>query len=175
MPALPARADSRILLRSGDASVDTRGRSYLGPIARRTYRRPTRGGHPLRGALLILAGPGSGKTRVVTHRVAWLLQQGVPGHQILALTFTNKAADEMSRRIERLANDPTVWVGTFHRFCARLLRKYASLVGLQENYTIYDTAIASAPSARPSAGSRSTSSAIRPKVWPKPSVGPRTP
>ncbi len=92
------------------------------------------------GPLLILAGPGSGKTRVVTHRVAWLLAQGVPGHQVLALTFTNKAADEMSRRIERLANDPTVWVGTFHRFCARLLRKYASLVGLQENYTIYDVA-----------------------------------
>jgi DNA helicase-2/ATP-dependent DNA helicase PcrA len=92
------------------------------------------------GPLLILAGPGSGKTRVVTHRVAWLLKQGVPGHQILALTFTNKAADEMGRRIERLADDPTVWVGTFHRFCARLLRKYASLAGLQENYTIYDAA-----------------------------------
>jgi DNA helicase-2/ATP-dependent DNA helicase PcrA len=91
------------------------------------------------GPLLILAGPGSGKTRVVTHRVAWLLRQGVPGRQVLALTFTNKAADEMSRRIERLADDPMVWVGTFHRFCARLLRKYAALVGLQENYTIYDT------------------------------------
>ena len=90
------------------------------------------------GPLLILAGPGSGKTRVVTHRVAWLLQQGVPGRHVLALTFTNKAADEMSRRIERLADDPSVWVGTFHRFCARLLRKYAPLVGLQENYTIYD-------------------------------------
>jgi DNA helicase II / ATP-dependent DNA helicase PcrA len=90
------------------------------------------------GPLLILAGPGSGKTRVVTHRVAWLLEQGVPGHQVLALTFTNKAADEMSRRIERLAGNPSVWVGTFHRFCARLLRKYAPLVGLQENYTIYD-------------------------------------
>jgi len=90
------------------------------------------------GPLLILAGPGSGKTRVVTHRVAWLLKQGVPGRNILALTFTNKAADEMARRIEQLAGDPTVWVGTFHRFCARLLRKYASLVGLQENYTIYD-------------------------------------
>ncbi len=90
------------------------------------------------GPLLILAGPGSGKTRVVTHRVAWLLKQGIPGRQILALTFTNKAADEMSRRIESLANDPSVWVGTFHRFCARLLRQYASLVGLQENYTIYD-------------------------------------
>jgi DNA helicase-2/ATP-dependent DNA helicase PcrA len=93
----------------------------------------------LDGPLLILAGPGSGKTRVVTHRVAWLLEQGIPGQQILALTFTNKAADEMSRRIERLTGDPTVWVGTFHRFCARLLRKYAPLVGLQENYTIYDT------------------------------------
>jgi DNA helicase II / ATP-dependent DNA helicase PcrA len=90
------------------------------------------------GPLLILAGPGSGKTRVVTHRVAWLLRQGIPGRQILALTFTNKAADEMGRRIERLANDPSVWVGTFHRFCARLLRKYAPIVGLQENYTIYD-------------------------------------
>jgi len=91
------------------------------------------------GPLLILAGPGSGKTRVVTHRIAWLLAQGIPGQQILALTFTNKAADEMSRRIERLAHDPTVWVGTFHRFCARLLRKYAQFAGLQENYTIYDT------------------------------------
>lgn len=91
------------------------------------------------GPLLILAGPGSGKTRVVTHRVAWLLEQGIPGQHVLALTFTNKAADEMSRRIERLTGDPTVWVGTFHRFCARLMRKYASLVGLQENFTIYDT------------------------------------
>jgi DNA helicase II / ATP-dependent DNA helicase PcrA len=93
----------------------------------------------LDGPLLILAGPGSGKTRVVTHRVAWLLEHGIPGHHVLALTFTNKAADEMSRRIERLTGDPTVWVGTFHRFCARLLRKYAPLVGLHENYTIYDT------------------------------------
>jgi len=92
----------------------------------------------LEGPLLILAGPGSGKTRVVTHRVAWLLKQGIPGRSILALTFTNKAADEMSRRIEQLADDPSVWVGTFHRFCARLLRKYAPLAGLQENYTIYD-------------------------------------
>ncbi|MCE5267086.1 MAG: UvrD-helicase domain-containing protein [Planctomycetaceae bacterium] len=91
------------------------------------------------GPLLILAGPGSGKTRVVTHRVAWLLSQGVPGREVLALTFTNKAADEMAGRIERLAGDPSVWVGTFHRFCARLLRKYASLVGLRENFTIYDT------------------------------------
>ena len=91
------------------------------------------------GPLLILAGPGSGKTRVVTHRVAHLLRQGVGAQQILALTFTNKAAEEMRSRLERLAPGESVWVGTYHRFCARLLRKYAPLVGLQENYTIYDT------------------------------------
>ena len=91
------------------------------------------------GPLLILAGPGSGKTRVVTHRVAYLLSQGVPGRQILALTFTNKAADEMRGRVAGLAPNRAVEMGTFHRFCARLLRKHASLVGLEPNYTIYDT------------------------------------
>jgi DNA helicase-2/ATP-dependent DNA helicase PcrA len=91
------------------------------------------------GPLLILAGPGSGKTRVVTHRIAYLLQQGVHPGQILALTFTNKAAEEMRSRVEQLAPGRPVWVSTYHRFCARLLRKYAPLVGLEENYTIYDT------------------------------------
>ncbi len=91
------------------------------------------------GPLLILAGPGSGKTRVVTHRVAYLLRSGVPARQILALTFTNKAAEEMKSRLEQLAPGQPVWVSTFHRFCARLLREHASLVGLSENYTIYDT------------------------------------
>lgn len=91
------------------------------------------------GPLLMLAGPGSGKTRVVTHRIAHLLMQGIPPRSILALTFTNKAADEMKRRLERLAPGQPVWVGTFHRFCARLLRQYASYVGLSENYSIYDT------------------------------------
>src|SRR5690349_7734727 len=91
------------------------------------------------GPLLILAGPGSGKTRVVTHRVANLLEQGISGRNIVALTFTNKAADEMKARLARLVALPTVWMGTFHRFCARLLRMYGQLVGLAENYSIYDT------------------------------------
>jgi DNA helicase-2/ATP-dependent DNA helicase PcrA len=90
------------------------------------------------GPLLILAGPGSGKTRVVTHRIAHLLARGIPARQILALTFTNKAAQEMQSRIEQLVPGEAVWVGTYHRFCSRLLRKYARLAGLQENYTIYD-------------------------------------
>jgi len=91
------------------------------------------------GPLLILAGPGSGKTRTVTHRIAYLLEQGIPASQILALTFTNKAAKEMQLRLERLAPGQPVWAGTFHRFCARLLRQYAERVGLEPNYTIYDT------------------------------------
>lgn len=91
------------------------------------------------GPMLVLAGPGSGKTRVVTHRIAYLLDQGIPDYQILALTFTNKAADEMRQRLERLAPGQRVWVSTFHRFCSRLLRQYAPLVGLAENFSIYDT------------------------------------
>jgi DNA helicase-2/ATP-dependent DNA helicase PcrA len=91
------------------------------------------------GPLLILAGPGSGKTRVVTHRIANLLAHGIPAWQIVALTFTNKAADEMKRRLAVLAPGQRVWVSTFHRFCARLLRQFARYIGLEENYSIYDT------------------------------------
>ncbi|MBL9091598.1 MAG: UvrD-helicase domain-containing protein [Planctomycetaceae bacterium] len=91
------------------------------------------------GPLLILAGPGSGKTRVVTHRIAHLLRTGIAAQRILALTFTNKAAEEMRRRVERLAPGKPVWVSTFHRFCAKLLREHGRLVGLAENFTIYDT------------------------------------
>lgn len=90
------------------------------------------------GPLLILAGPGSGKTRVITHRIAYLLEQGIDPRQILALTFTNKAAEEMRQRLSRLAPDQPVWVGTFHRYGAQMLRRYASLIGLQENYSILD-------------------------------------
>jgi DNA helicase-2/ATP-dependent DNA helicase PcrA len=95
--------------------------------------------HHVDGPLLILAGPGSGKTRVVTHRIAQLLELGIPARNIIALTFTNKAADEMKRRVGLLAPLASVWMSTFHRFCARLLREYAPYVGLPENYTIYDT------------------------------------
>lgn len=91
------------------------------------------------GPLMILAGPGSGKTRVVTHRIAHLLAEAIPARQILALTFTNKAADEMRLRLDRLAPRQPVWMGTFHRFCARMLRHHAGLVGLSENFSIFDT------------------------------------
>jgi DNA helicase-2/ATP-dependent DNA helicase PcrA len=91
------------------------------------------------GPLLVLAGPGSGKTRVITHRIAYLLAGGVRPSQILALTFTNKAADEMQRRVAELAPGERVWLSTFHRFGAKLLRQYAEFVGLAPNFTIYDT------------------------------------
>ncbi|MEE3283691.1 MAG: UvrD-helicase domain-containing protein [Planctomycetota bacterium] len=91
------------------------------------------------GPLLILAGPGSGKTRVITRRMARLVERGVDPRQILAVTFTNKAAEEMAARVERLVGGHPVAVSTFHRFCARLLRDHAELVGLQANYTILDT------------------------------------
>ncbi len=91
------------------------------------------------GPLLVLAGPGSGKTRVVTHRVAHLIGAGVPAGQIVALSFTNKAADEMRRRVTELVGPQPVEMGTFHRFAARLLRRHARQVGLTSDYSILDT------------------------------------
>jgi DNA helicase-2/ATP-dependent DNA helicase PcrA len=90
------------------------------------------------GPLLVLAGPGSGKTRVVTHRVANLIAAGVPAASIVALTFTNKAADEMRRRVAELVGPQPVEMGTFHRFAARLLRRHARQVGLTSDYSIFD-------------------------------------
>ena len=80
------------------------------------------------GPLMVLAGAGSGKTRVVTRRIARLMMDGVRSHQILALTFTNKAAGEMARRVEQLGGD-YVRVATFHSACARFLRSEAHLIG----------------------------------------------
>jgi DNA helicase-2/ATP-dependent DNA helicase PcrA len=90
------------------------------------------------GPLLILAGAGSGKTRVITRRVAYLLQTGVRAGNILAITFTNKAAGEMKTRVEKLAPGNKVWVSTFHSLGARLLRQYGERLGFDRNFTIYD-------------------------------------
>ena len=94
------------------------------------------------GASLIVAGAGSGKTRVLTYRIAYLLQQGVPASRIMALTFTNKAAREMKERIQRLvdANDARyLMMGTFHHVCTKLLRPNADKLGFTRDFTIYDT------------------------------------
>jgi len=91
------------------------------------------------GPLLILAGPGSGKTRVITHRIARMVETGIDPRSVLAITFTNKAANEMAERVAKLLPGGRVWISTFHRFCARLLRMRAEGVGLQPNYTILDT------------------------------------
>jgi DNA helicase-2/ATP-dependent DNA helicase PcrA len=94
------------------------------------------------GPSMVIAGAGSGKTRVLTYRVAYLLQQGVDPFTILALTFTNKAAREMKERILKLVGTTdakSVWMGTFHSIFARILRVEGSLLGYPSNYTIYDT------------------------------------
>jgi len=87
--------------------------------------------------LLILAGAGSGKTRILTHRIAYLILQGVPSFNILGVTFTNKAAQEMKKRVERLVQQD-VWISTFHATCLRMLRTDGPKIGLDRNFTIYD-------------------------------------
>ena len=95
-----------------------------------------------RGPSLVIAGAGSGKTRVLTYRVAHLLKKGIPAGSILALTFTNKAAREMKERIIQIVGPDiarALWMGTFHSIFARILRTESTLLGYPSNYTIYDT------------------------------------
>ena len=94
------------------------------------------------GPTMIVAGAGSGKTRVLTHRIAFLLESGVRPWEILSLTFTNKAAKEMKERIARMAGaeiSRDLWMGTFHSIFARLLRRHASEIGYTSSFTIYDS------------------------------------
>ena len=95
----------------------------------------------IQGPLLILAGAGSGKTRVLTHRIAWMLYNGIPPWQILAVTFTNKAAAEMKERVEKLVGDTAhrILVSTFHSACVRFLRRDIEVLGYKSSFTIYDT------------------------------------
>ena len=93
------------------------------------------------GPLLLLAGAGSGKTRVLTHRIAYLIEQGVNPYHILAITFTNKAAQEMRERVDRIVSygAESVWVSTFHSLCVRILRRYIDRLEYENNFTIYDS------------------------------------
>ena len=95
------------------------------------------------GPHLVIAGAGSGKTRVLTYKIAYLLEQGVVAQRILALTFTNKAAREMKSRISQLVGDQAaryLWMGTFHSMCLRILRQEAEALGYTRDFSIYDTA-----------------------------------
>lgn len=94
------------------------------------------------GPVLVIAGPGSGKTKALTHRIAYLISKGVRPQNILAVTFTNKAAEEMKMRVSKLIGDSSgsfqPLIGTFHSICARMLRKEAHALGYTPNFTIYD-------------------------------------
>lgn len=91
------------------------------------------------GPCLVIAGAGSGKTKVLTTRIAYLIEQGIPSYSILAITFTNKAAKEMKERLEKLVPDNQAFVGTFHSFGLRILRENYMRLGLERNFTILDS------------------------------------
>ena len=93
----------------------------------------------INGPLLLLSGAGSGKTKVITHRIAHIIQNGIPHYNILAITFTNKAAKEMKERLQNLlTSENNVWISTFHSLCVRILRVNIDKLGYDKNFTIYD-------------------------------------
>ncbi len=94
------------------------------------------------GPCLVIAGAGSGKTKVLTHKVAYLMSEKyIKPWNILAITFTNKAANEMKQRVEGLVGDAVndMWIGTFHSICVRILRKYIDRIGFDHTFIIFDT------------------------------------
>ena len=94
------------------------------------------------GPCLVIAGAGSGKTKVLTHKIAYLIdEKGVLPWNILAITFTNKAANEMKERIEGLVGDVAkdIWMGTFHSVCVRILRRFIDRIGFDSSFIIFDT------------------------------------
>ena len=93
------------------------------------------------GPCLVIAGAGSGKTKVLTHKIAYIIANGVKPWNILAITFTNKAANEMKERVEKLVGDiaQDIWMGTFHSICVRILRKYIDRIGFKNDFVIFDT------------------------------------
>ena len=95
----------------------------------------------MNGPMIVIAGAGSGKTRVLTYKIAYLMTQGIDPFNILALTFTNKAAREMKERIANIVGDEAknLWMGTFHSVFARILRIEAHKIGYTSNFTIYDS------------------------------------
>ena len=112
--------------------------SYLSGL----NQRQTEAVKAVEGPVMVIAGPGSGKTRVLTYRIAHLIQMGVPAYRILALTFTNKAASAMKERIVGIVGEKSkqLWMGTFHSVFARILRVECAELGYNRNFTIYDTA-----------------------------------
>src|ERR1044071_1305725 len=92
----------------------------------------------IEGPLLVLAGPGSGKTRVITRRAAYMLTQGIKPWNVLAITFTNKAAGEMRKRVNDIFPNNRVWISTFHSLGVRLIKQYAERLGMAPTLTIYD-------------------------------------
>ena len=94
------------------------------------------------GPSLIIAGAGSGKTKVLTHKIAYMInEKGISPWNVLAITFTNKAANEMKNRIEKLVGDKSndMWIGTFHSICVRILRRYIDRIGFGTSFVIFDT------------------------------------